>query len=109
MHKPQSISFNCFAARLTEINNYLPLFPESSESKKMDSEELNEILLQCVPNGWAKKPIYKDGNSKGGPTRRPARCSSGWKFLNKSTKEEHLLKPPQGKINTVWLLVGNER
>ena len=35
------------------MNNFLPLFPGSDASKKMEMEDLNEILLHAVPNGWA--------------------------------------------------------
>ena len=44
-----------FSARLTELNNYPPLFPGSSANKKMALEELDEILLHAVPNGCAKQ------------------------------------------------------
>ena len=49
------MTFKSFAARLKEINNFLPLFPGSDASKKMEMEELNEILIHAVPNGWAKQ------------------------------------------------------
>ena len=55
MRKPQHLQFKIFAARLTELNNYLPLLPGSSAAKKMDPEELNEILLRAVPNAWARQ------------------------------------------------------
>ena len=55
MRKPQIMAFKRFAARLTEINNFLPLFPGSDASKKMEMENLNEILLHAVPNGWTKQ------------------------------------------------------
>ena len=59
MRKPRSMPFKNFAARLTEMNNFLPLFPGSEASKKMETEELNEILLHAVPNAWAKKSYLK--------------------------------------------------
>ena len=55
MHKPQDIPFKCFSTRITELNNYLPLFLRYSTTKKIPPEELNEILLNAVPNGWAKQ------------------------------------------------------
>ena len=54
MCKPREILFKLFSARLTELNNYLPLFLGLSASNKMHPEELNEILLHAVLNGWAK-------------------------------------------------------
>ena len=47
--------FKVFLARLTVINNFLPLLPGSDTTKKMPPEELNEILLCVVPNGWDKQ------------------------------------------------------
>ena len=47
--------FKSFAARLNEMNNFLPFFPGSEKSNKMEMEELNEILLNADPNRWAKK------------------------------------------------------
>ena len=55
MHKPHDIFFKRFAAWLTEINNFLSLFPGSDSTNKMPSEELNEILLNDVPSGLAKQ------------------------------------------------------
>ena len=55
MCKPRDIPFKSFTAHLTELNNYLPLFPVSSAAKKMPPEELNGILLYAVPNIWGKQ------------------------------------------------------
>ena len=55
MRKPRSMTFKCFAERLKEMNNFLPLFPGLDASKKMEMEELNNILLHAVPNGWSKQ------------------------------------------------------
>ena len=55
MHKPQIILLNCFAARLTEMNNLLTLYPGSDISKKMSSKDLNEILLHAIPNDWSEQ------------------------------------------------------
>ena len=59
IRKPRDIPFKRFAARLTEPNSYLPLFPGYSASKKMPPEELNQILLHAVPNGWEKQAYVK--------------------------------------------------
>ena len=50
MRTPQSMTFKHFAARLMEMNNFLPLFPGSDASEKMEMEELNKILLHAVPD-----------------------------------------------------------
>ena len=48
MHKAQIVTFNIFAARLTEMNNFIPISPVSDASKNMPSEDLNKILLHAV-------------------------------------------------------------
>ena len=53
-----------------ELNNYLSFFPRSRASNNMSPEELNEILLHAVPNGWAEQAYLK-----------------GWEFLGDSYKE----------------------
>ena len=50
IRKPRSMTLKRFAARLTVMNYFLPLFPGSDASNKMEMEELNEILLRAVPN-----------------------------------------------------------
>ena len=35
-----------------KLNNYLPIFPGSSDAKKTAPGELNNILLHAVPNVW---------------------------------------------------------
>ena len=55
MRKPRELPFKRFAAHLTELNNHPSLFPRSSASKKMPPEELNDILLQAVADGWVKQ------------------------------------------------------
>ena len=58
-----------FAACQTELNNYLPIFPVSSAAKKIPPEDINNILLHAVPNGWAKQAYLQ-----------------GWEFDIKSYK-----------------------
>ena len=55
MRKTQGTLFDIFAARLVQINKYLPFFTGSIEDKKMALEELNYILIHAVPNGWANQ------------------------------------------------------
>ena len=60
MREPLDLPFKRFSAQLTELKNYLLLFPGSSASKKISPEELNGIPLHSVPNGWGKK-VYLQG------------------------------------------------
>ena len=38
-----------------KLNNHIPLLSGSSTFKKMDPEELNEIILHAVPDLWGKQ------------------------------------------------------
>ena len=69
IRKSQSISFKYFTAWLTEINNYLPLFPKLIYNKKMTPEELIEILLHVAPNGLVKQ-FYLQGWDVEGKTHK---------------------------------------
>ena len=69
-NKPQSMTFKRFAARLVEMNNFLPLFIGSDDLKKMKIKELNEILLHTVTNAWEKQS-----------------CLQGWDFELKTYRE----------------------
>ena len=60
MLKPRDLLFKRFSAQLAKLNNYLPLFPGSSTSKKMDPEEINKILLHGFPNSLGKQ-AYTQG------------------------------------------------
>ena len=55
MHKPQDIHFKRSDDHLTELNNYLPLFPGYVSINKMPPEELNKILPQAVLNVRVKQ------------------------------------------------------
>ena len=68
--KPQILSFKNFAAQITELNHYPPLFYGLIKSKEMDSEELNKILLSILCNDWAKQYYLQ-----------------GWDFEGKTYKE----------------------
>ena len=47
-----------------EVNNFLPLFPGSDATKNMPTEEINEILLHAVPNGWYKQAYLQPQDFK---------------------------------------------
>ena len=51
----KNISTGLITIQLIKINNLVTIFPGSDATKNMLPEELNEILLRMVPNGWAKQ------------------------------------------------------
>ena len=70
MRKPRDMSFKRFASQLTEINNFLMLFPGSEPTKTIPAEELNDKFLHAVSNSWAKQSYLQ-----------------GWVFEMKSYRE----------------------
>ena len=64
------------------------------------------MLYKTLGHG---KPTYRDGISRGEPTRTHVTCFNAWKFQKISTKEEHLLKILSGKKPTVPVLEGSKR
>ena len=42
-------------ARMIKLNEYLSEFPGANESDKFGETELNEILLNCIPNGYSRQ------------------------------------------------------
>ena len=65
IQEPQGLLIKIFYARLTELINYLPIFPVSSAADKMDPEELNKIILHVVPNSWAKQAYIQGWDFEG--------------------------------------------
>ena len=67
MRKRRYLPFNVFSAWQTKLNNYLPLSPGSSASKKIARKKLNKIFFRTVLNVWAKQAYiqgwYFDGRS----------------------------------------------
>ena len=49
-----------YAARMIELKGYLADFPEENSSDKIGETELNEIILNIIPNGWIKQ-VYVQG------------------------------------------------
>ena len=54
----KGVKLQQFAAKIQELNNLLPKFPGSDESRNIPQEELNKILLHDVPHGWSNQVAY---------------------------------------------------
>ena len=61
MKKSQKISMKILAVCITDLKNYLPSFPGSNDSKKMEEDNINNILLHTIPNGWRNRLTFKAG------------------------------------------------
>ena len=55
MKKPVGMSFRSLQAKVVQINQYLPAFPEASEEDKFGESELLGILEYALPSHWRQK------------------------------------------------------
>ena len=55
MWKPRGLKVICYANCRIDINNYLAVLPGSKASGKIYDTELNEIMLNSMPNSWIRK------------------------------------------------------
>ena len=55
MKKPITMSFRTLQAKVVQINQYLPAFPEATEADRFDETELISILEFALPNHWRQK------------------------------------------------------
>ena len=55
MRKPRKLKVRRYAACLIYINDYLDAFPGSNTSDKIDKMEIDEIILNSIPNRWSKQ------------------------------------------------------
>ena len=55
MRKPHYLIVRQYAACLIDLNEYLDLFLGEKLSKKTEILELNENLLNIMPNSWSKQ------------------------------------------------------
>ena len=59
MNKPCSITVRRYAAGLIDLNKYLAFFPGSNLTDKIGVTDMNEILLNSMPNSWSKQAYIK--------------------------------------------------
>ena len=55
MKKTRTLTVRRYAARLIDINEYLESFPRANLTDKIGVTELNEILLNSIPNSRSKQ------------------------------------------------------
>ena len=60
MIKPHRFKVKRYAARLSYLNDYLASFTGSTMTDKIGFTELNDILLNSMPNSWPKQ-VYVQG------------------------------------------------
>ena len=57
--KPRSLKVKFYVAHLLDLNEYLASFPEANMTDKFGVIELNDILLNRIPNSWYKQAYVK--------------------------------------------------
>ena len=55
MKNPCGSTVRRYSAPIIDLNKYLAVFPRAKTSDKMFETELNEILLNSVPNRWSSQ------------------------------------------------------
>ena len=55
MKNPRRLKVKQYTARLIDLNGYLASSPKATMDDKMGVTELNEILLNIMPNIWSKQ------------------------------------------------------
>ena len=55
MKKTRSLTVRCYATQLIDLNEYSESFPGATLNDKIGVTELNEILLNSMPNSWSNK------------------------------------------------------
>ena len=60
IRNPIKLKVRRYAARLIYINDYLAAFPGAKESEKIGETDLNEILLNSMPNTLSRKSYVHD-------------------------------------------------
>ena len=57
---PWRLKVRRYAVRLVYLTGYLAYFTGETMAGKMGATELNEILLNSMPNSWSKQLYVKD-------------------------------------------------
>ena len=55
IRNPRELKARLYAAHIIELNEYLSIFPVEKASRKIVERELNEIILNNIPNLWSRQ------------------------------------------------------
>ena len=59
MKNPCSLKVRRYAAHLIYLDDYLDSFPGATMADKIGVTELNETILNSMPNSWSKQAYVK--------------------------------------------------
>jgi hypothetical protein len=71
VRKPAEMSTKMFAARIQELNNFLPLFPAINDVivTKLDEDEIVDVMEYGIPRSWQRKMVEHDFDSMSATVR----------------------------------------
>ena len=78
IRKPYGLKLRCCVARLIDLNEYLPSFPGSTPAHKIGMTELNEILLNSMPNSRSKQAYVQGFDWKYITSKNLLTCLNAW-------------------------------
>ena len=78
MRKPHGIKLRCYVDRLIDLSEYLRSFPGSTATHKIGMTELNEILLNSMPNSWSKQAYVQGFDWKSFTFKNILNCLNTW-------------------------------
>lgn len=59
LRKPKEMSTREFAARISELNQYLKQFPPFEDNQEIDDEEIIDIIEFGIPSSWQKNMVLQ--------------------------------------------------
>lgn len=59
MRKPKDMTTREFAARISELNQYLKQFPPFEDNQEIDEEEIIDIIEFGIPHSWQKHMVLQ--------------------------------------------------
>ena len=86
MSKPRGLKVRRYTARLIKPNDYLDVFPGANISDRIFLTELNEILLNGMPNSWIKQAYVQVFDCESITFKNMLICLIAWKLQNLFTK-----------------------
>ena len=81
MRKPRKLKVRLYAACLVDLNELLASFPWKKLTDNIGMVELNEILLNSMPNSWIKQAYVQVFTANLLLLKRLLMCLNPWIFL----------------------------
>ena len=80
MRKPHGLKVRCYTGHLIDLNKYLASFPGLKLTDKIGLSELNESLLNSMPNSWINQAYVQGFYCASITLRNSLICLNTWKY-----------------------------